>query len=111
MDTSKISKLPGVLGVRIMKHEPHDIVEQCMPGAASISFALNIGMQAVAELSDCRLLYGGNDGVTITGMRFDDLGVTIVVATQTGHVVAKSLRRVMRSAAGVKRSKPTSVSK
>ncbi len=103
MDIQKISKLSGVLGVRLVTHEPRDVVE-IANNNPTVGIALNTAMMAVAELGDCRLLVGSKDnGVTVTGMRFDEAGVTVLVATMTGHRVAKSLRRLMRTVAGQKR--------
>lgn len=100
MNIQKISKLAGVLGVRGVTHSPRDIVEECTSSDATVPHALNVGMQAVEQLGDCRVIY---DNVTVIGQRFDEANATLVVALTTGHNVAKSMRRLMRGAVGLKR--------
>jgi hypothetical protein len=112
MNIHKLSKLDGVLGIRGIDHVTDDVIcEECPAAEPSTVAALHLGSQAVDQLGDCRLLYGGRNGVTVIGQRFVGQQTTLIVVIRTAHPIAKSIRRLMRSAVGQKRQADASKAK
>jgi hypothetical protein len=107
MDISRITKNPGILSARLTQlDDPNACVKE--PCSVELSRALQLGETAVRTLGKCRLTYKTEAGeVTVVGELIGS--VVVVVALQTGHPIAKSLRRLMRAAVGVKRGQPDPV--
>lgn len=96
----KIAATDGVLGAWMFRN---DAIHFVVPDDLALTFKL--ALNAVAVLGSCRLIYGGKDGATVFVERFEEVDVTIIVAVRTGHKAVKSVRRLMRSAAGLPRDK------